>query len=251
MARSVRPWLLSGLLITSVASQAIDSQLTGTWTTKSRSVLTGPGFYDPVNEKMFEPALTGISYSFTDDGHFEEAYYRAISNPTEPSCPQGIMQFQHGTFTKASNGSLVLTPFGVDGRQLLSDPCTYSDSLYTRYNQFELYERYEVLTDPYHNVPRLNLYKFDGSPMNPMYLAFRPPQMLPTVTMNPTATATGTGSSAATSTGSGKIRRGLEELKLPMNHQVMSKRRTPIDADKWWWVGVGMTALGGMCYLCF
>ena len=29
---------------------------------------------------MFEPELTGISYSFTDDGHYEEAYYRAISN---------------------------------------------------------------------------------------------------------------------------------------------------------------------------
>ena len=29
---------------------------------------------------MFEPTLTGFSYSFTDDGHYEEAYYRAISN---------------------------------------------------------------------------------------------------------------------------------------------------------------------------
>lgn len=29
---------------------------------------------------MLEPDLTGFSYSFTDDGHFEEAYYRAISN---------------------------------------------------------------------------------------------------------------------------------------------------------------------------
>jgi hypothetical protein len=38
------------------------------------------GFYDPVKEKMYEPAHTGISYSFTDDGYYEEAYYRAISN---------------------------------------------------------------------------------------------------------------------------------------------------------------------------
>ena len=37
-------------------------------------------FYDPVNERMFEPDLTGFSYSFTDDGHYEEAYYRAIAN---------------------------------------------------------------------------------------------------------------------------------------------------------------------------
>jgi len=38
------------------------------------------GFYDPVNEVMFEPNLTGISYSFTADGYYEEALYRAISN---------------------------------------------------------------------------------------------------------------------------------------------------------------------------
>lgn len=38
------------------------------------------GFYDPVNEKMFEPPLTGFSYSFTDDGFYEAAFYRAGSN---------------------------------------------------------------------------------------------------------------------------------------------------------------------------
>lgn len=38
------------------------------------------GFYDPVNEKFFEPDLTGISYSFTADGYYEEAYYRAVAN---------------------------------------------------------------------------------------------------------------------------------------------------------------------------
>lgn len=44
------------------------------------SAMKSQGFYDPVNEKMIEPALTGISYSFTDDGFFEEAYYRSVSN---------------------------------------------------------------------------------------------------------------------------------------------------------------------------
>jgi len=38
------------------------------------------GFYNPVKDVMYEPALTGISYSFTDDGNYETAYYRAISN---------------------------------------------------------------------------------------------------------------------------------------------------------------------------
>lgn len=50
------------------------------------------------------------------------------------------MQFQHGTFTKAANGSLTLTPFAVDGRQLLSNPCSYDQSIYTRYNQTEVFQ---------------------------------------------------------------------------------------------------------------
>ncbi|KAI9824048.1 MAG: Reversal of tor2 lethality [Thelocarpon impressellum] len=248
MPHLLRSLLLAGTVLTAtVSAAAIDPKLTGTWSTKSNKVFTGPGFYDPVNEKMLEPSLPGISYSFTDDGFYEEAHYRAIGNPAKPQCPQGIMQFQHGTFKKASNGSLLLSPFEVDGRQLLSSPCQYDTSLYTRYKQPEMFARYEVITDPYHNVQRLNLYKFDGSPMIPMYLAFKPPQMLPTVTMNPTATATG----STQSTGSGKSKRNFEEIPWPLNHQVMSKRRAPIDADKWWWVGVGMTGLGAVGYLCF
>lgn len=37
-------------------------------------------FYDPVTEEMKEPRLTGTSFSFTDDGYFEEALYLAIAN---------------------------------------------------------------------------------------------------------------------------------------------------------------------------
>lgn len=44
------------------------------------------------------------------------------------------MQWQHGTFEKASDGKLHLTPFG-DGRQLLSDPCNYDKGVYTKYDQ--------------------------------------------------------------------------------------------------------------------
>jgi hypothetical protein len=35
-----------------------------------------------VNEKLIEPKHTGISYSFTADGFYESAYYRAIANRT-------------------------------------------------------------------------------------------------------------------------------------------------------------------------
>lgn len=40
------------------------------------------GFYDPVNDHFTEPKFTGISYSFSADGFFEESYYRAVANRT-------------------------------------------------------------------------------------------------------------------------------------------------------------------------
>ncbi|MCJ1484711.1 Reversal of tor2 lethality [Schaereria dolodes] len=246
-----KPVPLAGTVLISVALAQIDPQLTGTWSTKSQKVLTGPGFYDPVNDKMIEPDLTGISYSFTDDGHYEEAYYRAISNPSQPQCPQAIMQFQHGTFLKSPNGSLTLTPISVDGRQLLSNPCSYDDSVYTRYAQSELIEKYEVLTDSYHNILRLNLFQFDGSPMNPMYLAYKPPQMLPTQTLNPT-TATSTG--GAKSTGKVKAKRNPHDLGSfggSIDEDMFFRNKDTINANWWWWIGVGMTAIGGMAYFCF
>lgn len=58
----------------------------------------------------------------------------------QPSCPKGIIQWQHGKYHKASNGSLVLNPFAVDGRQLMSDPCTYGNAVYTRYHQQEIFK---------------------------------------------------------------------------------------------------------------
>jgi hypothetical protein len=94
-------------------------------------------FYDPVNDNLIEPSRPGISYSFTYDGFYEEAYYRAISNPSDPSCPGGIMQWQHGSYVIGSDGSLTMTPIAVDGRQLLSTPCSSTHALYTRYNTTE------------------------------------------------------------------------------------------------------------------
>jgi Chaperone for protein-folding within the ER, fungal len=114
------------------------------------------GFYNPVTDRLIEPELTGISYSFTIEGWYEEAYYRAIPNrtlrylakwvfrpahhstATQPACPQGIMQWQHGTYSLPGNGSILLQPIGVDGRQLVSSPCSYDESVYTRYEQPEL-----------------------------------------------------------------------------------------------------------------
>ncbi|KAL1999411.1 hypothetical protein VTN02DRAFT_4541 [Thermoascus thermophilus] len=230
-------------LLFSTARAAVDPELTGTWSTKSRKVVTGPDFYDPINDKFQEPPLTGFSYSFTDDGYYEEALYRAISNPNDPSCVKGMMQWQHGKFSVEPNGSLILRPFEVDGRQLLSDPCASDVSSYTRYNQTEVFKRYEVLTDPFHNVKRLNLYAFDGSPMNPMYLVYKPPQMLPTQTLNPVV------QKSAAPTHNAKRDVVIEEAVEPLNKKSIIKRKELVDPDRWWWVGIIMTSLGGVALL--
>ena len=66
----------------------------------------------------------------------------------DPSCPQAIMQWQHGTVVMNSDLSLTLTPIGVDGRQLQSDPCKATKKgVYTRYIQSE--------TMKVRNYPRL------------------------------------------------------------------------------------------------
>jgi hypothetical protein len=89
-----------------VAQSVSDPNLTGTWSTKSNSTFTGSvgllpivacwcrelmctqGFYNPTADKFTEPKHTGISYSFTADGFYEEAYYRAIANRRYSECNQ-------------------------------------------------------------------------------------------------------------------------------------------------------------------
>lgn len=234
------------------------SELVGTWSSKSNSTLTGPGFYNPQKEQLIEPSHTGISYSFTSDGFYEVAYYRAIANPVNPACPSGIMQWQHGQYQVLTNGSITTQPFGVDGRQLVSDPCNQKHSIFTRYNQSELFARYEELTDPYHNIPRLNLFKFDGSPLMPLYLVFRPPMMLPTSVLKPTGSATGAATAAATqSSNKFMFRRSLEEFQQAWS----GKRSLPMEvrqelpmlqrANTWFWFGVLTTGVGSVLYFCF
>lgn len=84
-----------------------------------------------------------------------------------------------------------------------------------------------------------------------MFLAYSPPVMLPTVTLNPTATAT------AASTG--KVKRSfgeVEGMELPLNKDaahikrgVDQPRLHRIDLNMLWWAGVGMTIFGGAAYL--
>ncbi|KAL4784093.1 protein rot1 [Aspergillus varians] len=229
----MRAVYLVASLLASVVSAGNAADLVGTWTTKSRKVITGPEFYDVLNDKLIEPSLPGISFSFTADGHFEEAFYRAISNPQKPSCPQGIMQWQHGTYIIDDDGSLHLTPIAVDGRQLHSDPCSSSTGLYTRYNQTEKYSSFTVAVDPYYDSVRLDLNSFDGSPMAPMYLAFQPPEMLPT------------GSLSAITSKKEKRQIDREQDSVFDLRRLVSKE-TLVDPNRWLWVGVVMSAMGSV-----
>ena len=136
-------WVVT-TLISIVAADPNMKELAGTWTSKLNTVFTGPGFYDPVDELLIQPDLPGISYSFTEDGHYEEALYRVTSNSQNHSCATAVLIYQHGTYEILNNGSLVMTPIAVDGRQLLSDPCGYSEteSQYTRYVQPTWFKAY-------------------------------------------------------------------------------------------------------------
>lgn len=167
-----------------------DLSIVGTWSSKSNQVFTGPGFYDPIDELLIEPSLPGISYSFSSDGWFEEATYQVSGNPKDPKCPTAAITFQHGHYKFYSNGSLILNPINSDGRQLVSDPCNDDGvSTYSRYAQQEIMRNYLVVFDDYHGIYKLLLWEFDGTPMQPLYLAYKPPMMLPKETLNPVDTS--------------------------------------------------------------
>lgn len=226
--------------------------IVGTWSSKANSVFTGPGFYDPVDELFIEPALPGISYSFTEDGFWEEAIYQVSPNPRNHSCPTAVLIYQHGTYKQGSDGSLTLTPINIDGRQLLSEPCVDNGvSTYSRYQQSELFKGSSVYIDPYHGRWRLDLVKSDGAIMQPLYLAYRPPQMLPTITMNPTADAAATAASAKAKRDTHglelnlgqKVRRGLEN-----RFKTNAIKQDGFDYKFWWYSSAAMMGVGAVIF---
>ncbi|KAK4701148.1 hypothetical protein P7C70_g5092, partial [Phenoliferia sp. Uapishka_3] len=135
------------------------------------------------NNKPFTyPANTGIAYSFTDDGYFEEAQYRFNANASEPHCATAVVIWQHGKYYFHNNGSLTLDPepFVADGRIQVQDPCAATTEVLTYYSQFELYNAWTITIDVHHAAYMLQLYRFDGSLFPRLYLTVRPPTMLPT-----------------------------------------------------------------------
>lgn len=102
-------------------------------------------------------------------------------------------------------------------------------------------------------MTRLDLYMFDGTPMNPLFLAYSPPQMLPTITMNPTE-------AAPTPTPGAKVKRGEQtQYDIPLNIGAKHIKREErglgkhplerVNLNVVWWVGVGMCVFGGAAYL--
>lgn len=152
--------------------------ITGTWSTGSKAVSTGPGFANPLNQTFIYPKNTGCSYSFTDDGFYEIARYRFNSNATDPTCITGVMNWVHGTYELLGNGSIVMTPFG-DGYQQIQDPCAAVSDWIEAYNDTELYQSWRIFYDQ-QDGPKLHLFMFDGSPVAPMFQLSATPNMLPT-----------------------------------------------------------------------
>jgi hypothetical protein len=83
-ARPGSTWLLDDMATLRCAGGSHSSD----WTrgASANNHLPLQSFADPMNNnKPFNyPANTGISFSFTDDGYFEEAQYRFNSNGSSP-----------------------------------------------------------------------------------------------------------------------------------------------------------------------
>jgi len=173
--------------------------LRGTWSSGSGAVRTGAGFANPTSFSFQYPKTTGISYSFTtdflangEDGYFEEAQYRFEGNGSKPTCIIGIVIFQHGTYKLNPNGSITLNPFEPDGRIQVQDMCAAQSNVMQQFNQTVLFSGWRIFQDPSLG-PKLQIYRFDGAPLSPMYLVSDPPDMLPTqvLTQNVTIGQTG------------------------------------------------------------
>lgn len=119
-----------------------------------------------------------MSRCSTDDGFYEIARYRFVSNGSEPTCITGVIGWVHGTYGLLSNGSIIMTPFG-DGYQQIQDPCAAVSNFVEVYNETELYQSWRIFQDPVTGY-KLHLFQFDGSPVAPQFQVSVTPNMLPT-----------------------------------------------------------------------
>jgi len=193
--------------------------ITGTWSSGSRHVVTGPGFANPAQESFTYPNTTGVGYSFSDDGWYEIARYRFASNASEPNCIVGTVVWVHGQYDLLGNGSIVMTPVG-DGYQQVQAPCAATSNFIQNYNFTELMQSWQIFMDAT-DGPKLHLFAFDGSPVAPLFQLSTEPNMLPKqVLRNVSANVVTTTSDGLVSTETlasrKKKRSAAPELKRPM-----------------------------------
>jgi hypothetical protein len=78
--------------------------------------------------------------------------------------------------------------------------------------------------------------------MAPMFLVYRPPQMLPTEILNPVDKKT-----TANSTDSSKSKRDLS-VELPDSSSLFSQKNL-LDSDYSFWFGIVMVVIGGTIFI--
>jgi hypothetical protein len=71
-----------------------------------------------------------------------------------------------------------MVPFG-DGYQQIQDPCAAVSNFIENYNRTELYQSWQIFTDATTGY-KLHLFRYDGSPVAPLFQVSPTPNMLPT-----------------------------------------------------------------------
>jgi len=149
--------------------------LPGVWSTGFGLVQTGPQFVNVTSKTFYPPSVAGSSYSFTEDGFFEQVEYTFGANPAKPSCPNATLLFQHGTYELVSNGSIILTPFAPDGLVQTQSPCAAKSSTIQQFNATILISSWRIFIDGPTGAAHLHLFRFDGAPYNKQILRYTDP----------------------------------------------------------------------------
>ncbi|WVQ67133.1 uncharacterized protein L199_005328 [Kwoniella botswanensis] len=197
------------------------TDLEGTWSSNS-AVSTGGSFCSPAEMAFDYPNNTGMAYSFTNDGFFEEAQYRYNSNATNPACIQAVLIWQHGTYSLEDDGSIILHPFSADGRVQVQDPCAATTNIITYYDETTTFTDWGIIVDPDTGNYQLRLNRYDGAKLPYMNLIAKPPNMLPTQTL------TGVNASGQTNT----RKRSLTSSPLDIFKRSSASNRASISSNQ-------------------
>ncbi|TIB80023.1 methionine adenosyltransferase II, beta [Wallemia mellicola] len=149
-----------------LSDRPYSDDLVGTWSSGSGGVQTGTGFCTPSEYSFNVPDTTGISYSFTKDGFYEESTYKFNSNASAPQCIQAVLIWQHGTYVINDDNGIDTTPIAEDGRIQVEDPCAASSNVLTTANITRNFQSFLPFDDPVKDKKALQLYDFDGSITN-------------------------------------------------------------------------------------